>query len=39
MFRTAVIFNIDDAEKLQPGFEITFGSLDFITDQLGNLHL
>ena len=35
-----IIINIDDAaERMQPGEKITFGSLDFITDQFGDLHL
>jgi hypothetical protein len=34
-----IIFNFDDMEKMQLGAEITFSSLDFIADQLGNLHL
>jgi hypothetical protein len=35
-----IIINIDgDAEKMQPSERITFGSLDFITDRFGNLHL
>lgn len=34
-----IIFNFDDGEKLQPGSEISFDSMDFIIDQLGNLHL
>jgi hypothetical protein len=35
-----IIINIDDAaERMQSGEKITFGSLDFITDQFGDLHL
>jgi hypothetical protein len=37
---TRSIFNLsDDTEKMQPGEKISFGKLDFITDQLGNLRL
>jgi hypothetical protein len=32
-------FNLDDVEKMQPSVEITFSRLDFISDQLENLHL
>jgi hypothetical protein len=40
MFRMGIIINIDDAaERMQPGEKITFGSLDFIADQFGDLHL
>jgi hypothetical protein len=34
-----IIFSFNDMKKMQPVTEITFGSLDFVTDQLGNLHL
>jgi hypothetical protein len=35
-----IIINIDDAiERMQLGEKITFGSLDIITDQFGDLHL
>jgi hypothetical protein len=39
MFQMGVVFNFDDVEKMQPSTEITFGGLDFIVNQLGNLHL
>ena len=32
-------FKFDNVERMDPGNEITFGSLDFIADQLKNLHL
>jgi hypothetical protein len=35
-----IIINIDDTtERMQLGKKIIFGSLDFITDQFGDLHL
>jgi hypothetical protein len=34
-----IIFHFNDLEKMQLGSEITFDSLDFVTDQLRNLHL
>jgi dsDNA-binding SOS-regulon protein len=34
-----IIFHFNDLEKMQLGSEITFDSLDFIADQLRNLHL
>jgi hypothetical protein len=35
-----LIFKFDDnVERMQLGKKITFGNLDFIADQLGNLHL
>jgi hypothetical protein len=35
-----IIINIDDdAERMQSGEKITFGNLDFIADQFGDLHL
>ena len=35
-----IIINIDDAvERMQPGEKITFGSLNFIADQFGDLHV
>jgi hypothetical protein len=34
-----IIFNFDNGEKFHPGGEINFGSLDFVADQLWNLHL
>ena len=34
-----LIFNFDNVVKMEPGVQITFGSLDFVADQLGNLHL
>jgi len=34
-----IIFHFDDFEKMQPDAEITFAILDFIADQLGNMHL
>lgn len=34
-----LVFNFDDIDKMQPGPEITFDSLDFVADQLGNLYL
>jgi hypothetical protein len=35
-----VIFNIgDEPEKEQPGKRITFGKIDFIADQFGDLCL
>ena len=34
------IFNFgNETEKMQPGEKISFGKLDFIADQLENLHL
>jgi hypothetical protein len=33
-----IIFNFDDVKKMQLGDEITFGNLNFIIDQLRNLH-
>jgi hypothetical protein len=40
MFQMGIIINIDDATKrVQPREKITFGSLDFITDLFGDLHL
>jgi hypothetical protein len=35
-----IIFNFDDEpEKMQLGEKITFGRLDFITNQFGDQHL
>jgi hypothetical protein len=35
-----IIINIDDVtERMQLGEKITFGSLDFITNQFGDLHM
>ena len=35
-----IIFNFgNDTEKMQPGEKISFGKLDFIANQLENLHL
>lgn len=34
-----IVFNFDSTDKMELGFEITYGSLDFIADQLGNHHL
>ena len=35
-----IVFNFgDDEEKMQPGEKISFGKLDFIANQLENLHL
>lgn len=40
MFLMGLIFRIDnDAEKMQLGDQLTIDSLDFIADQLENLHL
>ena len=40
MFQMGPVFRIDkDAEKMQLGDQLTMVSLDFIADQLGNLHL
>ena len=40
MFQMGIIINIDDvAGRMQPGEKITFGSLNFIADQFGDLHL
>jgi hypothetical protein len=40
VFQMGIIINIDDTtERMQLGKKITFGSLDFITDQFGDLHL
>ena len=37
VFQMGLIFRFDDIEKVQPRDEITFSSLDFNADQLGNL--
>jgi hypothetical protein len=39
VFQMGIIFNFNDMKKMQPVAEITFGSLDFVTDQLGNWYL
>jgi hypothetical protein len=39
VFQMGLIFNFDNAKKMEPGAEITFGSLNFVVYQLGNLHL
>jgi hypothetical protein len=35
-----IVFNLgDEPEEVRPGERITFGKLDFIADQFGDLHL
>jgi hypothetical protein len=40
MFQMGIVFNFgDDPEKEQPGKKVTFGKLDCIADQFGDLCL